>query len=235
MRIHSKLGGWLVFALVLFAGTALAQTSGGRFLGEGEVAGALAAGSRMRQKGDGYLQPMKFILPQGAIAAIASENGFLENRSMPDLFALRPGDVYRFKIFNIPFHEGAELFPSVEVLNRTFPPEGKALDFPVQLLLTQEDLEFALDGQFVTRVVFLENIKDALPADSSFSDEGLSIDVPTGLSPVSVAETRGTVMAIIRVGSRLPEEEPNAQSPFYFGLPSFALPSRDLARQTAGQ
>ncbi|MBO7679043.1 MAG: hypothetical protein J6S75_05170 [Thermoguttaceae bacterium] len=235
MRIHSKLGGWFVFALVLFAGTALAQPPERRYLGEGEAAAAPAAGSRMGQKDDGYLQPMKFILPQGTIAAIASENGFVENRAMPDLFALRPGEVYRFKIYNIPFHEGAELFPSVEVLNRTFPPEGKALDFPVQLLLTQEDLEFALDGQFVTRVVFLERVKDALPADSSFSDEGLSIDVPTGLSPVSVAETRGTVMAIIRVGSRLPEEEPNAQSPFYFGLPSLVLPSRDPAPRSADE
>lgn len=233
MRIHSKLGGWLVFALVLFAGIAFAQPSGERFLGEGEAAGSPAAGSRMTQKKDGYFQPMKFILPQGAIAAIASEDGFVENRSMPDLFALRPGETYRFKIFNIPFHEGAELFPSVEVLNRTFPPEGKALDFPVQLLLTQEDLEYALDGQFVTRVVFLERIQDALPADSSVSDEGLSIEVPTGLSPVAVAETRGTVMAIIRVGSRLPDEGPSAQSPFYFGLPPFVLPSRDPA--AAGQ
>lgn len=217
MRVHSKLGGWFVFALVLLAGAAFAQ----------------AADSFRDRKDRDYFQPMKFILPQGVNAAIASTDGFVENTSMPLLFALRVGEKYRFKIYNIPFHEGAELFPSVEVLDRTFPPEGKALEFPVQLLLTQEDLELALDGQFVTRVVFLERIDDALPADSSVSDEGLSIDVATGQSPISVAQTRGTVMAIIRIGSRLPEDGPNAQSPFYFGLPGFVLPSLGQDQQTA--
>ena len=39
--------------------------------------------------------------------------------------------VYRFRVTNIPLHPGAEVFPTIEVVNRLYPPEGRAWEFPV--------------------------------------------------------------------------------------------------------
>lgn len=203
------------------------QSPGSHYISDGSVTGDLALGYRMRTTEHSWLQPVRFLLPDKTKIAVASDEGFLTNERTPGLFAFRPGEVYRLKITDVPYDPAAELFPTLEVLNRLWPPAGKELEFPVEVVLTQEDLELAARGNLVTRVVYLERSLDALPVDSSLPEGRLLIDVPLGLSPVSVAETRGKVMAIIRLGSRLPENGPNAADPFYFGLPTFAIPAVD--------
>lgn len=201
------------------------QSPGSHYISDGGTTGDLALGYRMRTADRHWLQPVRISLPDGAKVAVASSEGFLSNEQTPGLFAFRPGEVYRLKITNVPYAPAAELFPTLEVLNRLWPPSGKELEFPVEVVLTQEDLELAARGNLVTRVVYLERSLDAVPVDSSLPEGRLLMDVPLGLSPVSVAETRGKVMAIIRIGSRLPESAPSAADPFYFGLAPFAIPA----------
>ncbi len=211
--------GATLLALLFLSGGLFAQPEGSHYVTDGSVVGDLALAYRTRNPNETYMQPVKFILPGGAKVAAAVPNEFQENQKTPGFYAMRPGEVYRFKFFNIDFHEGIELFPSVEMLNRTFPPEGKALDFPVEIAITQEDLEYAISGKLVTRVVYLERPDNAIPLDASTGEQPLLFDAPPGLTPVAVAETRGKIMAIIRIGCRIPEEEPNPNSSFYFGLP----------------
>ena len=73
------------------------------------------------------------------------------------------GHVYRLKVTNIPFHEGQEVFPSIEVINRLYPPQGMEAKFPIPIELTREELEMAMRGQFVIRVIYLEDPRTALP------------------------------------------------------------------------
>lgn len=206
---------------------------------DGSRVGELALGYRLRNPNRTELQAVRILLPESTRVALAGEGGFFENRNDSGLFGLLPGEVYRLKITEIPFAPGVELYPTLELVGRLYPPPGRALDFPVEIFVSQEDLNLAAEGKFVTRVVYLENSLTALPVDSSLTastaaedTEGqkpvgkLSIDVPVGVSPLEVAETRGKVMAVFRIGSRLPNIEPNTTDPFYFGLAPFALPSR---------
>src|SRR5207253_2647532 len=66
------------------------------------------------------------------------------------------GSVYRLRVIGIPRHEGVEVFPTIEVVNRLYPPPGQELRFPVPVELTLEDLELAMEGHFVTRIIYLE-------------------------------------------------------------------------------
>ncbi len=189
--------------------------------------GSLAGTSRISQGETDYQQPVRFNPVNFAGSSdfhfkvsIASDNGFLSSKN--GMFALVPRNVYRFKITDIALHDGEELYPTVEMINRTWPPAGKAFDFPVEIDLTREDLELALAGNLVTKVIYLEDPEKASPVDTSQSTR-LSENLFLGEDPVSAAEKFGPIMAIVRLGSRIPEELPNRESPFYFGLPPFTI------------
>ncbi len=132
----------------------------------------------------------------------------------PDgLVGLLVGSTYRFRIENIPYNEGRELYPTIRLLGRLNPPPGKETEFPIVVDLTQEDLELALAGKFVTRVVYLESPTSASPVRSD--ENRISQDVPQGSDPLAVAETLGRPIAVVRIGSRIPD--PTA----FFGSPTF--------------
>ena len=73
------------------------------------------------------------------------------------------GPVYRLQVTDIPNNEGLEIFPTVEVIDRLYPPPGLALRFPIPIELTQDELELAARGAFVTRVIYVEDPHQALP------------------------------------------------------------------------
>ena len=73
------------------------------------------------------------------------------------------GKVYRFRVTGIKRNEGFEVFPTVEVINRMYPPKGQATRFPIPIQLTEEELALAISGRFVTRVIYLEDPRTALP------------------------------------------------------------------------
>ena len=78
-------------------------------------------------------------------------------------------------------------------------------DFPVQVVVTREDIEVALAGRMVTRVIYLEDPRGPLPHLHTVTDQP-SIDVGSGQDPLRTAEQMGRPMAILRMGSRVPME-----------------------------
>ena len=73
----------------------------------------------------GYFQPVSISGPQGTRFALPLGNAI--PASSESLTAgLLVGGVYRFQISGIPGAEGAELFPTIEVIDRTYPPPGLA-------------------------------------------------------------------------------------------------------------
>lgn len=175
-----------------------------------------------------YYQPVRLVLPEKAVVQIAGPAGFVPNRNDPGLFGLKPGEVYRFKVSEIPYSPGRELYPTLEMLGRLSPPAGHENEFPVPVEMTQEDLDLALSGNLVTRVIFLEPPRSALPVDSTLPAGKLQIEAPASINPVALAESRGRLMAVLRVGSRIPEEAVGPNSAFYFGLPAFTLPTAPI-------
>lgn len=165
-------------------------------------------------------QPVQWKLPEGVKVAVAQSGEFREAPDGSNEFALQLGSVYRFKIFGVATYPGQALYPTVELIGKLNPPEGKAWDFPIEIEVPMRDIALALRGNFVTRVVFVENSENPANVDASASNENLVYDVPQGVDPVVAAGVRGRALAILRIGSREPDGEPNATDPFFFGIPT---------------
>ena len=170
-------------------------------------------------------QPVLLKTPEGVLVEIATESGFTASRSGANLFGLLQGEVYRFKFTHLPYAEGRELYPTLELLSTLTPPRGYETDFPIPVELTEEDIRMALDGNLVTRVVYLEPPHNAIPVDSTVLEGEISSEAPASVNPVALAKSRGRAMAILRIGSRIPDTQTDP-SAFCFGYPAVTFPER---------
>jgi hypothetical protein len=134
------------------------------------------------------------------------------------LVGLAIGPVYRFRITEIPGHPGVEVFPTVEMIDRLYPPRGEGLRFPVPVELTQDELEMAADGRFVTRVIYVEDPKLALPVAEKPTSETRWFDVRPGEDPLVTADNLGRPIAILRMGGRVPDAK-ELDTTFFYGAP----------------
>lgn len=227
------------FVLLLNAGFAVAQNAGSHYLHRPSLpTGELASFYRLSGADLTQAQPVAWKLPKGVRAGVAAPGGYVFNAQIDEsearfpwlanAFALQPGRVYRFQLTDIPFNPDRALYPTLELIGRLNPPTGREWEFPIEIELPQADLELALQGNLVTRVVFLENSENARPLDADRSTADLTVEVPNNYDPVAVAASKGRVLAILRVGSRAPVDLPNAENSFYFGLPPFALAPSSL-------
>ena len=154
----------------------------------------------------GYMQPVEVLVPDGAQVAVFADGHFDPPQTGSVIAGMQVGSVYQLKVSNIPFQSGAEVFPTIEILNRLYPPKGMKVRFPVPVQITQEELELALSGRFITRVIFLEDPATALahrdePGYQRYYEVGASED------PLREADRLGRPMAILRMGSRVPDLE----------------------------
>ena len=179
----------------------------------------------------GYFQPVMIRTPEGTSLACVTAGQFSERLASPLQVGLFVGCDYRLRITGIPFHPGKELFPTLTLLARTYPPQGREIEFPIVINLTLEDIELALAGRYITRVIYLENPGAALPIHPG-GEEQLSHDIRGG-DPVAIASTLGLPVAIIRIGGRVPPQNTGTLSPeFTFGSPPWVL-NRTVAPETA--
>lgn len=188
----------------------------------------------------GYFQPVQFVGPEGAKFSLAQSGVFLDPAE--DLQAgMLVGGVYRFQITNIPGNEGAELFPTIELIDRTYPPPHLATRHPIRIQIDTTDMIAALDGQMVTRVVYLEDPETATPmTQTRLTDR--PIDIAEYQDALEVADRFGRPLAIIRIGSVAPPRLPELMHQFFFGYPVWApiyaaesLASQDYATKTTIQ
>jgi hypothetical protein len=190
--------------------------------------GAAKAAERVDRQG--YVQPVRITVPQGAVVALACDGGF--PLATTDMRAgLLLGQPYRLKITNIPQHEERELYPSIEVIDRLHPPQGQENRFPIPIEITQDDLELALNGSLVLRVIYLENPVQAFPKQED--EHQRYLDVLPSEDPLLVADELGRPMAIVRIGSRIPLESED-HSAFLFDSPpvEWTTDGRDPAIST---
>jgi hypothetical protein len=120
------------------------------------------------------------------------------------LVGMQIGSVYRVTVADIPNLPGVEIFPTVELIDRLYPPAGIALRYPVPIELTLDELELAARGAFVTRVVYVEDPKQALPVAQNRDSEQPWIEAARGEDPLVTADRFGRPIAIVRIGGRVP-------------------------------
>jgi len=182
-----------------------------------------AIGSRQLLRGgpvQGFFQPVEIEAPNGASISLAAGGAFTEPRPTSVKVGLLIGQVYRLKVGNIRLHEGHEVFPTLEVIDRIYAPADQARRFPIPVELTEEDLVLALSGKFVTRVIYLEDPRRALPVRQDPSGQHW-FEAPPGSDPLAEADVLGRPVAILRLGARVPEG-PLPDQQFLFGSPPFA-------------
>jgi uncharacterized repeat protein (TIGR01451 family) len=173
-------------------------------------AGAMPPGAigslRLHRGGplSGYFQPVEIRAPQGARISLAMEDAYSVPQLDVALVGMLIGPVYRLQVSDIPNNPGVDLFPTVEVIDRLYPPPGLALRFPIRIELTQDELEMAARGMFVTRVIYVEEPSTALPVQQNKDGEQPWMEARRGDDPLVVADTLGRPVAILRIGGRVP-------------------------------
>jgi hypothetical protein len=191
--------------------------------------GAIGAAQLMRGGPlPGYLQPVEISAPGGAQVALAMDGVFDVSQPAPVRVGLLVGKVYRIKVTNIPFRPGQEVYPSIEIINRLYPPPGHEVKFPIPIELTREELEIALRGHYVVRVIYLESPRGALPVRQDPQHQRY-FEVAQHEDPLEVADVLGRPMAILRIGSRVPEQDFSSgrflfDSPPWTQLPTWTEP-----------
>ncbi len=175
------------------------------------VAGQWAAMSGQVQPG--YIQPMQVTLPsKGMVTFFAGSADRKIQKPSPAPIGFSVGYVYRVKISGMPEFPGVELYPTIELIDRLHPPAGLAEAYPVPVSLSQEDIELALSGRMVTKVIYLERPQTAVPAKFE-KQPTLAITAKKNL--IAEADLLGRPMAIIRMGGRLPSTQ--GEDPSFFG------------------
>jgi len=153
-------------------------------------------------QGFGYKQPVELRGTGGAQVAIQIDGEF-SPAAHRVAARLQVGGVFPYRVTEIPGHPGIELYPTIEVIHRLYPPEGLADQFPVIVELNQDDLETAASGSYVVKVIYLED-----PAVSQWqAHDGETqpfFDLAPGAELLHSADLMGRPIAILRLGSRLP-------------------------------
>ena len=191
--------------------------------------GAVGAAQLMRGGPlPGYFQPVEISTPQDTQVALAMDGLFDTPQPGPLRAGLLVGKVYRLRVTNIPYRPGQEVYPSIEIINRLYPPQGSEAKFPIPIDLTQEELELAVRGHFVVRVIYLENPRGALPVRQTPREQRY-FEVRANEDPLEVADTLGRPMAILRIGSRIPDQDLSSgrflfDSPPWTQLPAWPEP-----------
>lgn len=170
-----------------------------------------AIGSQRLLRGgplSGYVQPVKVFASQDIGISAATGEGFAQSEQGELLVGLVVGGVYSFAVSGVPNQPEAEVFATVEVIDRLYPPCGKELRFPIPVELTDEEIKLAAGGAFVTRVIYVEDPNQALPIEqASFSESGKGqqwFEAVPGEDPLVTADLLGRPVAILRIGSRRP-------------------------------
>lgn len=198
-----------------------AQTTDGYYCPPGVVPPG-AIGSPQLQRGGplhGHtFQPVEIRAPRGVSVSMAVEGAFEQPRPTPVCVGMVVGPVYRFRVTNIPLAPGIEVFPTVEIVDRLYPPPGQELRFPIPVELTAEELLMAAGGKFVTRVIYVENPHSAVPMADDEKHQSW-FDVGPGKSPLKVARNLGRPVAVLRLGGRLPDPGVGVDIGFLCGCP----------------
>jgi hypothetical protein len=153
-----------------------------------------------------FHQPVRIELPsEGEVAVYSGPLRQLVPLTAPAVAGVAVGHVYRLKIGEMPEYPGIDLYPSIEIVDRLHPPAGQLFEFPVPIPITAEEIDLALQGSLVTKVIFLEQPQLAVPR---LQDGLVGEDVvPPYRNAFAEADRRGRPMVILRIGGRVPSSQ----------------------------
>lgn len=210
-----------------------------RFVGN-ENLGAIGSGQPVHGGvHHAYSQPVRITAPPATVVSLASEGHFDAASQTPVTVGLLLRQNYRLMVAGIPNRPGQAVYPSIELLDRLHPPAGMKAKYPIPIELTADELRMAVDGKMVTRIIYLEDPRTALPIAQSAAQPQDYFEVAPSEDPVQIARRYGRPMAILRIGSRVPDPA-GPDAGFLFGSPVVERFEQEAAESlppiiTAGQ
>ena len=142
------------------------------------------------------------------------------------LVRLCTGRTYRMRVTDVPgLPAGTTLYPSVELVDRLHPPFGLESAFPLPVSVTEREARLAADGVLVTKVIYLEDPEIA-PVTEVLGPLRRT-DLDPNDDPLTAAEIRGRVIAIVRLGGRVPDARFPEPAFYGTGGPVFQAPAAD--------
>ena len=172
-------------------------------------------------KGDiqpGYMQSVRLYTTKGGLIAAAQGGAFSAPNYGELLVGLRIGQIYRFELSDVPNLPNVRVYPTVEVIDRLYPPHGRENEFPIPIELTRSEIAMAHAGKLVTRVIYVENPDDAIPLAQPKDGTQPYFETAPGEDPLLAADAVGRPVAILRIGGRVPAND-GSDAGFYFGSP----------------
>jgi uncharacterized repeat protein (TIGR01451 family) len=150
-------------------------------------------------------------------------------------FGLKVGLSYKLRVFDIPDRPGVELFPVIEMVGHLHRPKG--IDpgkYPIRIVLRDDDITDAAGrGLLVTQVIYLEDPDQAAPIKLPKDEPPFSTITPSE-DPFKVARALGRVMAIVRIGGRMPTPD-ELSGPAGVGLGNVRCPFMNSSSESPCQ
>ncbi len=139
-------------------------------------------------------------------------------------FGLKVGLSYKLRVYDLPDRPGVELFPVVDIIGHLHRPKGiDPAKYPIRIVLREDDiLDAAGRGLLVTQVIYLEDPDQAVPIKLAKDDPPFVTLTPSE-EPFKVARALGRVVAIVRIGGRMPTTDELA-GPSGVGLGNIPCP-----------
>ncbi len=151
----------------------------------------------------GLWQAVEIRGPKGMRVSMADAGQFATELPEQARIAVLIGSVYRMRITGIANEPEVELFPTLEVIDRTHPPSEREHRFPIPIEIDDDDLADAARGELVMRVIYLEDNQVAEPVDTAGKPQRV-LDLQPHQDALRVADQLGRPVAILRIGSRVP-------------------------------
>ena len=141
--------------------------------------------------------------PKGVNFNFAEAGQFAPDMPNPARVGLLVGVVYRLRLTGIEGNPDLELFPTIEVIDKTCPPAEREHRFPIPIEIDENDIADAARGELVMRVIYLEDSEVAEPVDTSGKPQRV-LDISPNQNALRTADQLGRPVAILRMGSRVP-------------------------------
>jgi hypothetical protein len=228
--------GWVAFIAIcalaiLMGNVAMGQTayvpsgsqapSRSRSLFDDEMAPGVIGAIQLQRKPQlrGAWQAVEVRGPKGVKFNLAEAGQFAPDMPTPARLGLLVGAVYRLRLTGVEGQPDLELFPTIEIIDKTCPPAEREHRFPIPIEIDEMDIADAAKGEMVMRVIYLEDSQVAEPVDTSNKPQRV-LDVSAQQNALRTADQLGRPVAILRMGSRVPNvTEGQDWLEFLYGCP----------------
>lgn len=170
------------------------------------VLSMMAQPGMMGGAGGGQLEmgpsQVKFTGPTGMMIGWKSGSGFADSQLVaPGRYDFMQGATYQLKFNSIPRRETMTVYPTLEVRPVRPTTQAYLAHNSIPVSITNDDLDQVASNNFVTKVIYLPDARHQELAIAGV-ETLVSTQLSPGADPVSEAERRGTIMAILRMGNK---------------------------------